>query len=235
MSSALSSRPTAASPPAGPSASARRRRIVDAALHLFSETDYDAVQMDEVARAAGVAKPTLYRYFPTKESLFIEGIERILCELQDDVEAVAGAPDPAAEALLGVVRHVFMALARCTAAIHAFDEADGQLGERGRTVVRARVRTIRGAVEQILARGVATGEFVPMEVDLTALAILGSCRMTAALAPARRRPAALKALLTLVERGVLSRPPEQHPLPGPASQPGSATLSPVMTMQDPSR
>jgi AcrR family transcriptional regulator len=190
--------------PAGPSAAERRRRIVDAALQLFSETDYGAVQMDDVARAAVVAKPTLYRYFPTKEALFLEVIERLLCELQADVEAVAEEDRPSREALRGAVRHVFLALARCTAVIHAFDGADGQLGEKGRTAVRTRVRTIRGVMERILARGVETGAFRAMEVDLTAMAILGACRMSAALAPQRRRSAALATLLDFIERGVLT-------------------------------
>jgi AcrR family transcriptional regulator len=190
--------------PTGPSAAERRRRIVDAALQLFSETDYGAVQMDDVARAAVVAKPTLYRYFPTKEALFLEVIEQLLCELQADVEAVADQDQPAPEALRGAVRHVFLALSRCTAVIHAFDGADGQLGERGRTAVRSRVRSIRTVMERILSRGVESGDFRAMEVDLTDAAILGACRMSAALAPTRRRSAALEALLDFTGRGVLT-------------------------------
>ncbi|MFO1151947.1 MAG: TetR/AcrR family transcriptional regulator [Alsobacter sp.] len=190
--------------PAGPSTAERRQRIVEAALQLFSGTDYGAVQMDDVARTAVVAKPTLYRYFPTKEALFLEVIERLLCELQADVETVADGDRPATEALRGAVRHVFLALSRCTAVIHAFDGADGQLGEKGRTAVRTRVRSIRTVVERILARGVGSGEFRPMEVDLTATAILGACRMSAALAPARRRSAALETLLDFMALGVLT-------------------------------
>ena len=48
-----------------------RERILDAARKAFAETGRD-VQMDEVARLAGVGVGTLYRHFPTKEDLVLE-------------------------------------------------------------------------------------------------------------------------------------------------------------------
>jgi AcrR family transcriptional regulator len=49
---------------------ARRDRIVTAALDLLLRSEYDAVQMREVAEEAGVALATLYRYFTSKEHLY---------------------------------------------------------------------------------------------------------------------------------------------------------------------
>jgi AcrR family transcriptional regulator len=49
---------------------ARRRRIVHAAGALLHEREYDAVQMRDVAEAAGVALATIYRYFTSKEHLY---------------------------------------------------------------------------------------------------------------------------------------------------------------------
>ncbi|MBL8584805.1 MAG: TetR/AcrR family transcriptional regulator [Rhizobiaceae bacterium] len=48
----------------------RERRILDAALRVFSETGYSGATMDAVALDAGLSKPTLYQYFPSKEALF---------------------------------------------------------------------------------------------------------------------------------------------------------------------
>ena len=58
----------------------RRERILDAGLALFLQQGYRGVRMEAVARAAGVAKPTLYRYFADKEALFCAGVERFLDE-----------------------------------------------------------------------------------------------------------------------------------------------------------
>ena len=48
----------------------RERQILDAALMVFAATGYSGTTMDAVAAEAGVTKPTLYSYFPSKESLF---------------------------------------------------------------------------------------------------------------------------------------------------------------------
>ncbi|MEN4011802.1 MAG: TetR family transcriptional regulator [Bellilinea sp.] len=50
---------------------ARRARILAAAASLFDQADYPAVSMEQVARAAGVAKGTVFLYFETKETLFL--------------------------------------------------------------------------------------------------------------------------------------------------------------------
>ena len=48
----------------------RERAILDAALKVFAAQGYTGTSMDAVAAEAGVTKPTLYSYFPSKESLF---------------------------------------------------------------------------------------------------------------------------------------------------------------------
>jgi AcrR family transcriptional regulator len=46
-----------------------RARILDCALQLFASRGYDAVGVQEIAAAAGIAKPTLYHYFGSKQGL----------------------------------------------------------------------------------------------------------------------------------------------------------------------
>src|SRR5579863_7944274 len=59
----------------------KRERILAAALRLFANQTYQAVTMDRVAEAAGVAKGTLYLYFPSKEALYLgilsDGLETV--------------------------------------------------------------------------------------------------------------------------------------------------------------
>src|SRR6202795_1634431 len=58
----------------------KRERILAAALKLFAHEPYQAVTMDRVAEAAGVAKGTLYLYFPSKDALYLgilsDGLDR---------------------------------------------------------------------------------------------------------------------------------------------------------------
>ncbi|MFE3073718.1 TetR family transcriptional regulator [Streptomyces sp. NPDC059247] len=48
-----------------------RRALSEAAVALFLERGFDAVSVAEVAAAAEVSKPTLFRYFPAKEDLVL--------------------------------------------------------------------------------------------------------------------------------------------------------------------
>jgi AcrR family transcriptional regulator len=57
-----------------------QQRLVEAAFKLFSEPKgYAAVTVSEIASAAGVAKGTVYRHFPSKEALFTAVVEN-LCQ-----------------------------------------------------------------------------------------------------------------------------------------------------------
>ena len=48
----------------------RRRQLLDRAVELFAEHGYDELSMAAFAREAGISKPLLYHYFPSKRDLF---------------------------------------------------------------------------------------------------------------------------------------------------------------------
>ena len=56
------------------SAHAKKVEVVVAAAKLFERRGYHGVSMEEVGEAAGLAKPTLYHYFPSKAELFQEAV-----------------------------------------------------------------------------------------------------------------------------------------------------------------
>jgi len=49
-----------------------RAALLAAAMELFAESGYDATPTAAIARRAGVSEMTLFRHFPTKESLVVE-------------------------------------------------------------------------------------------------------------------------------------------------------------------
>jgi AcrR family transcriptional regulator len=62
---------------------AKRRQIMDGARRMFLAQGFDAASMNEIARAAGVSKGTLYVYFKSKEELF-EAIVEAQCREQGE-------------------------------------------------------------------------------------------------------------------------------------------------------
>jgi len=52
-----------------------RERILAVATDLFARYGFTKTALDEIARGAGLAKGTIYYYFPSKEDLFLSAIE----------------------------------------------------------------------------------------------------------------------------------------------------------------
>ncbi|MEL7538808.1 MAG: TetR/AcrR family transcriptional regulator [Pseudomonadota bacterium] len=49
----------------------RRDAILDAARTLFAELEYDEISLNAIAREAGISKPNVYRYFSTREEIYL--------------------------------------------------------------------------------------------------------------------------------------------------------------------
>lgn len=86
-------------------ADARRNAlaVIEAARTLFAENGVD-VPMEEVGRAAGVGKGTLYRHFPTRDHLFAAVSRARFERLTDEAEAYLVKPGDAHAALVGWLR-----------------------------------------------------------------------------------------------------------------------------------
>lgn len=65
-----------------------RRRVLDAALEVFSERGYEASSMDQVAAHAGFTKGALYSNFSSKEELFLELMDQQVSKRVDTVAAL---------------------------------------------------------------------------------------------------------------------------------------------------
>jgi len=67
----------------------RRHQLLEAGRELFAEHGYDEISMRQIAERAGISKPLLYHYFPSKEALFRAALEEFAAELRRRIE-----PDP---------------------------------------------------------------------------------------------------------------------------------------------
>jgi AcrR family transcriptional regulator len=71
----------------------RRRQLLEAGAALFAEHSYEEISMRDIARAAGVSKPLIYHYFPSKIDLFKEAVADKAAELAHVIEPVGeGTP-----------------------------------------------------------------------------------------------------------------------------------------------
>lgn len=64
----------------------RRRQLLDAGARLFATRPFEEISMRQIAEAAGVSKPLLYHYFPSKDDLFAAALAEAASELAALIE-----------------------------------------------------------------------------------------------------------------------------------------------------
>src|SRR3989304_5899384 len=87
---------TSRSLPRAPRRAKNGAQLLDPASRIFATRVYHLVTMEEVAHAARVGKGTLYRYFPSKEDLYLAIVDEAFGLLIDRLAGErAGAGPPA--------------------------------------------------------------------------------------------------------------------------------------------
>lgn len=78
-------------------------KILDAAEKLLAERDPASVGMNEIARAAGCSRATLYRYFESRDALYTAYVHRWANALyQELTQRLSGIEDPAQRLVTGI-------------------------------------------------------------------------------------------------------------------------------------
>ena len=78
-------------------------RILDAAEELFTRHDPGSVGMNEIAKAAGCSRATLYRYFENREALRTAYVARETHRLSESIDDRYGIEDPRERLVAGIV------------------------------------------------------------------------------------------------------------------------------------
>jgi AcrR family transcriptional regulator len=55
----------------------RRRHLIETAIRVFTDGSYRGTTTAEIARAAGVSEPILYRHFASKRELYLAALEHV--------------------------------------------------------------------------------------------------------------------------------------------------------------
>lgn len=165
----------------------RRAAILRAAAELLEEREYERIQMRDVAESAGVALGTLYRYFPSKEQLFVQVLRDWGAGLGERTRRPAASARTDAERLTQVLRTALRAFERrpnffrLMVALQAVPDpqVSGPFGDYSQgfhAVIRAAlldtdpddvevVVTLAGALLNTVVQGWAHGKITTAEAD----------------------------------------------------------------------
>jgi len=145
-------------------------QVLDGAREIFMRDGFEGASVDEIARAAGVSKATLYSYFPDKRLLFSE-VARIECNRQaEEALEVMDPGAPVEEVLREAARRIVgfflsdfgqQVFRICVAESYRFPELGRRFYESGPAMVRERMA-------RVLAPYVASGVLRIDDMDLAA-------------------------------------------------------------------
>lgn len=152
-----------------------RKRLLSAALELFTRKGYAATPVREIVEVAGVTKPVLYYYFGNKEGIYLELMREPFMTFDALLDAYPGDGKSAGELLMRLCEDVFdlfvehLDTARLMYSIYYgppqgapffdFDEYHGKLQEKIRILV---------------GQGVSSGEFDAIDYGDAMWIIIGA-------------------------------------------------------------
>jgi AcrR family transcriptional regulator len=141
-----------------------RERIADIARQLFREKGYDAVSMDEVAKRAEVGVGTLYRHFPTKESLYDAAIQAWVETVTAAVEKAIAHEGSARERLLSWFDAYVEFLTRHKGAAWRITSALGDLGSPFATKCQTYLNANQRIIDALAAEGAVRSDVDAMQL-----------------------------------------------------------------------
>lgn len=162
-------------PPPPDAAQQRRDAIVQAALAHFFHFGYRRTSMDDVARACGVAKGTLYLYFKSKKALFRGTIEHtsrsILARAEAALETASSEANPSA----ALEARLFAALHAQIGALYALSKGSAHLMDimeaittHGSDVWEAHDRAYEALLTAYLTRAEEAGDIALGRLEMSA-------------------------------------------------------------------
>jgi AcrR family transcriptional regulator len=81
----------------------RRETLISEATELFAERGYAAVGVDEIADAVGIAGPSIYSHFASKQTILVEAIQRGSRLLHDDAARILASDSTSQQKLATLV------------------------------------------------------------------------------------------------------------------------------------
>jgi AcrR family transcriptional regulator len=64
----------------------RKQLIISAAMTLFEERSFHEIGMRDIAAEAGVSAASIYRYFPSRDDLFVEALIQDINKIENELE-----------------------------------------------------------------------------------------------------------------------------------------------------
>lgn len=153
----------------------RRRLVVATAAELFDDAGYTHVTMGDIAKSVGIAKPTLYHYFTSKDEILLAVHEEFIDLLISRHGARQRRGAPPEVLLLEVMADVLELMQTHRGHVRVFFEHHRELPEAARAALRDRRDQYERSVQELFVVAQQAGVFTELDPRLATLATFGMC------------------------------------------------------------
>ena len=182
---------------------ARPSEIIEAAIAIFAERGFGAARLEDVARRAGVAKGTVFVYFPTKDDLFRAVAQTVLTSHLERLQGAAADLDrPIAELVPMLLMQAAAVIGegRLPAMMRLLVSESRQFPDLARVWHDEVVSKVLGLLTMAIEQAQARGEIKPGNARLYAFSIIGPMLASALFREVFRDTAPLPDLRELAEQ-----------------------------------
>lgn len=126
-------------------------RILNAASELFAQNGYRGTDMGDIAQAMGLARNSLYRYYPSKDYILVAVMQRDMAPYVERIDALEQShPDPSTRIEAWLDLQMELATGPC----HATIKMLGDMRESSKEL-RREIGALHGPLRRVLEVAVA--------------------------------------------------------------------------------
>jgi TetR/AcrR family transcriptional regulator, cholesterol catabolism regulator len=156
-------------------ANEQRRRVVNESAILFDRVGYHNASMEDIALAVGLAKPTLYHYFKSKDEILFWIHEEFIDLMVSRHNERLGTPLTPEERLFAIAKDTLELMETHRGHMRVFFEHSRELSEENQEKIRAKITESRAIVEEQIRLGIEAGTMRPVDPRLAMRAFVGMC------------------------------------------------------------
>lgn len=151
----------------------KREAVIGVAASAFNRRGFANTSMDDVAKALGVTKPTLYQYFASKQDILYECHHRAMDHGEAGLALAAEFGGTGCDKLMIYLRRYMQGIFGDFGTCAVLTDVDS-LTQDQRAAVVTRRSAISGATQDIIESGIKDGSILPCNAKLATLFTLGA-------------------------------------------------------------
>lgn len=147
--------------------SEKKELIKKASKELFFRFGFTKTSMDDIARQCGLAKPTLYYYYPNKEAIFDDVVIEEAGKFMAVVRGKLPRDAPPDEKLAAFFMTIYEEMKHYAAETEELPEYLCQHSPHGRPIIEKLSELFKAHIRPILREGMETGVFRIEDEEIT--------------------------------------------------------------------